>query len=285
MMEILRLVLVVVATISMVAGFLPQPRQSNNVFEVFPRRTSNNDDAAAVKSTSSARNMILLGGGDEVLPEAVDAARGEFLFWFFGASGAVGISLGQFPEMIRRSQYIQGLKGIGPTLGGETLGLNPLCGYPEDLAVKDVQKILNNPLSIQQIVQRYPSDGTYLGERGYLTFSRFEAANADANPLAVRAIFDSFAQSTDNCSPVVAEEKLEEYRNDINTLKGVLLQSKVQGWLSIAALLFLLAVPGCFLAGLLYEGWFPDWPGGRSFPQSLSDPNDGALWNIPKYWI
>lgn len=227
--------------------------------------------------------MILLS--DELLTEAASSARAEFVLWFFGGSGASGIALGQFPKMFQKIQYIQSLKGQGSTLGGETIGLSPLCGYPEDLTVKDVEQVVNNPLSIQDIVKKSPNDGSFLAKQGYLTFAAFQAANSKANPLAVRAVFDTFAQSTDTCAPEIAEQKMQEYRQDITRVKGALLASKVVGWLSIGVLLFLLGIAGSFAAGSVYSGWFPGWPGGRDFPMSMLDPNDGALWNIPKYWI
>lgn len=222
--------------------------------------------------------------GDE-LTEAVTSARSEFFLWFFGASGSAGIARGQFPKMYKQVQYIQNLKGNGPTLGGETIGISPLCGYPEDIAIKDIEQVINNPLSIRDIVTKFPNDGSFLAKKGYLTFTAFQAANSKANPLAVRAVFDTFAQSTDTCAPEVAEQKLQDYRQDIKRLNLALLASKSAGWFSIGVLLFLLGLADVVAAGHAYNGWFPDWPGGRDFPWSLTDPNDGAIWNIPKYWI
>lgn len=236
----------------------------------------------APNQASTARSMMLLG--DELI-EAVNTARSEFFLWFFGASGSAGIARGQFPKMYQQVQYIQGLKGQGPTLGGEKIGLNPLCGYPEDLAIQDVEQVANNPLSIRDIIKRFPNDGSFLAKKGYLTFTAFRAANDKANPLAVRAVFDTFAQSTDICAPEVAEQKLSEFRQDPRKLNGALLASKSAGWSSIGLLLFLLGLADFVAAGHAYHGWFPDWPGGRDFPWSLADPNDGAIWNIPKYWI
>src|SRR5687768_16031628 len=72
------------------------------------------------------------------LAETVQAARSEFFFWFFGASGGAGLARSAFPRMFQQVRYVQSLKGVGPTFGGETLGLSPLCGYPQDVAKKDV---------------------------------------------------------------------------------------------------------------------------------------------------
>ena len=67
--------------------------------------------------------------------EDVEGSRAQFFIWFFGASGAASIARSAFPTMYSRLSYIQSLKGEGPTLGGETLGISPLCGYPEDLSL------------------------------------------------------------------------------------------------------------------------------------------------------
>ena len=86
--------------------------------------------------------------------------------WFFGASGGAGIARSAFPRMYNSVRTIQKLKGVGPTAGGPGVGLNPLCGYPEDIPIADVEKIVNNKLSIEQIVAKYPIEGNFLTERG-----------------------------------------------------------------------------------------------------------------------
>ena len=63
-------------------------------------------------------------------------------------------------------QTIQNLKGVGPSQSGPTIGVNPLCGYPEDISIADVEKIVKNKLSIEQIVAKYPVEGNFLTERG-----------------------------------------------------------------------------------------------------------------------
>jgi len=233
-------------------------------------------------STSTSLQMIFLSMDE--LTEAISSSRSEFYFWFFGASGSASIARGQLPKMYDQVQKIQNLKGLGPTLGGENIGLNPLCGYPEDLAIADVQQVINNPESIEDIIRKYPNDGSFLAQKGYLTYMAFAAANKKSNPLTIRAIFDTFSQSTDSCSPEVAKRKLEEYRKDVGKLSNALLFAKVSGWMSVATLLFLLGLADIVAAGHAYDGWFPEWPGGRNFPFSLFDV-DGALWDIPKYWV
>ena len=109
-------------------------------------------------------------------------------------------------------------------------------------------------------------------------------ANPRANPLAIRAVFDSFAQSTDVCAPKVVQRKLDLYRQDVFLLKGELLYAKATGFSAVATLLFLLGLADVTAAGHAYHGWFPDWPGGQNFPWCLFDPATGP-WRIPDYWI
>jgi len=102
----------------------------------------------------------------------VDSARRLFFLWFFGGSGGGGIAIGQFPKMYEKFQDLQSLKGQGPTVGGERIGLSPLCGYPEDLCVGDVQKILSNKMSVEKMVEKGPKD-SFWAERGYLRYESF----------------------------------------------------------------------------------------------------------------
>jgi len=204
--------------------------------------------------------------------------------WFFGASGGAGIARSSFPRMYNSVRTIQSLKGVGPTLGGEKLGLSPICGYPEDLCRADVEKILDNKLSVEQIVKDYPVEGNFLAAKGYLTYQAFKEANKDANPLAVRAIFDSLNTSTDVCSPDVAQGKLDSYKENMDLISEELLKAKLLGFSSIFALLFLLGLADVVAFGHARDGWFPDWPGLSNLPSSLFDPEIG-LTSIPKYWL
>ena len=86
--------------------------------------------------------------------------------WFFGASGGAGIARSAFPRMYNSVRTIQSLKGVGPSAGGPTIGISPLCGYPEDICIADVEKIANNKLSIEQIVKKYPIEGNFLTAKG-----------------------------------------------------------------------------------------------------------------------
>jgi len=208
----------------------------------------------------------------EILSE-VEGSRGQFFLWFFGSSGGAGIALNAFPRMYGQVQYIQSLKGSEPSFGGDTLGLSPLCGYPEDLSIKDLEKVVNNKMTVGQMVQKFPIENNFLSKKGYITFDAFELATKGANPLAVRAVFDTFAQSTDVCDPRIAQEKIDSYKEDISRIKGSLFKSKVTGYASIFTLLFLLGLAEFVASGHARDGWFHYW--------KLSD----GLFNIPAYWI
>jgi len=219
------------------------------------------------------------------LPQAALTARGDCVFWFFGASGAAGIARSAFPKMFENYVSLQKLKDVGPTKGGEAMGINTLaCGFPQDLSKADVQQVAANPLSVEQIVEQFPVPGIYLASRGYLTFDAFQQANQAANPLAVRAVFDSFATSAGNCDPNVAQAKLDKYKNNVEAIKFDLLKAKVLGLVAIVTLLFLLGIADIIAFTDVYHGWFPDWPGGENFPFGMLKPG-GSPFTIPDYWI
>ena len=58
-------------------------------------------------------------------------------------------------------------------------------------------------------------------------------ANKGSNPLAVRAVFDTFAQSVDASDPFVAQEKIDSYKKDISLINGGLIKSKITGYVAI----------------------------------------------------
>jgi hypothetical protein len=152
-----------------------------------------------------------------------------------------------------------------------------------------------------------------------LAFAAFEKANKDANPLAVRAIFDTFNTSTDIVAPDQAQALIDEYKANPSALAGKLLKAKLIGFSSIFTLLFLLGLADvvafghakgnvngwihtCFFClfyfcgTLLFlthrsfislfctDGWFPNWPGLEDLPWSLFDSEKG-LTKIPSYWL
>jgi hypothetical protein len=242
---------------------------------------SHNAAAMSVLLTTTATVPTSASAIDQGL---VDEARTSFVLWFFGGSGAAGIARSAFPRMYLEVRRVQSLKGQGPTLGGETMNISPFVGYPQDLYVLDVEAVVSNPMTVEDMVRKYPVENNFLAAKGYLTFQAFAEANKDRNPLAVRAVFDTFATSTDTVEPDKAQDLLNEYKSDVRILNSKLLKSKLVGYSSIITLLFLLGYADSIAAGHLYNGWFPQWPGGQNFPFSLLDEG-GGLWRIPQYWI
>jgi hypothetical protein len=230
---------------------------------------SNSDSSKKTASSTRTTTYVI---PPEIAAEVQDA-RGQFIFWLFGASGGAGIARSAFPRMYNSVRTIQSLKGSTPTLGGEKLGISPLCGYPEDLCVKDVEKVINNPMTVEKMVEKYPVEGSFLASKGYLAFSAFEQANKGANPLAIRAVFDTFAQSTDITDPRVAQEKLDSYKQGISKVKDALLKSKLTGYVAIFSLLFLLGLADVVAFSHVKDGFFYYW--------TLED----GISNLPKYFI
>jgi hypothetical protein len=171
-----------------------------------------------------------------ILPESIaaggpDAARGYFFIWFFGGSGGGGVALRQIPQQYAKFRSLTEMKDDGPSAGGETVGLSPLCLYPRDLCQADLKKVLNNKLSVEKMVEVGPKPN-YLSERGYLCYESFVAANKGCNPLTVRAVFDAMSTG-DNVDPELAQSKLDLFRNDnssdLSAFKNELLNTKLTG--------------------------------------------------------
>lgn len=214
--------------------------------------------------------------------EGMEKARTDFPLWFFGAAGSGGVARQAIPKLWNEYQEVQKLKGVGPTLGGPTIGLSPLAGYPEDISIQDLVQIVNNPLSIEQIVQKYPVEDNMFSKKGYLTFPAYQQANEKYNPLAVRAVFDSFQRKAVN--PVEAQECIDEYRTDLTRFKKNLASSNLVVIAALLTLLFLLGLADLATSTDFYYGWFPDWPGGVDFPSKLLTP-EGSPFAIPDYWM
>jgi len=117
-----------------------------------------------------------------------------------------------------------------------------------------------------------------------LAFKAFEEANNDANPLALRAMFDTFNTSTDIVDPDTAQKLIDEYKKEPKALAGKLLKAKLIGFSSIFTLLFLLGLADVTAFGHAKEGWFPTWPGLDNMPASLFSSETG-LTKIPDYWV
>lgn len=251
-------------------------------------------------TTTSTTTSTALSLTDIDMAEA-ESFRKYFYLWFFGGSGGGGIALTAFPAMYSRFSSMRSLASSTPTLGGPTIQLSPLCLYPQDISLKDFSQIINNKMTVEQMVQRGPKD-SFWAEKGYLRYEAFEAANPNCNPLALRAVFDALTTSTSIVEPDVAQKLLISFRGDafsntgvgskelfeadvgsgVELFKWTLLKSKFSGYGAIGFLVFLLGLAAETSAEAFAKGWFPEWPGRENFPMGLVDP---GVWTIPDYWI
>jgi len=198
----------------------------------------------------------------------------------------VGVALRQFPQQYANFKKLSAMSDDGPTLGGPTVGISPFCLYPRDLSKADIDKVLSNKLTVEEMVKKGPKPN-YLSEKGYLCYPSFLDANKGCNPLTVRAIFDALSTG-DNVSPDVAQVKLDKIKQDMSddrsVFKSELLKTKLVGFSSIAFLLFLLGpIVGATCLESLAAGWFPEWPGNGYLPWSLLF--GPGFWTIPNYWV
>jgi hypothetical protein len=229
---------------------------------------------------------------------SVDQARTAFFIWFFGASGGVGIATKAFPRMYKNFQTTRQMKVVAapvaaargprtaPPVVEEMIGISPLCGYPQDIPVRDVQQIVQKSRNMAELIQKYPIADNFLSQQGYLTYAAFQKAHVKCNnPLAVRAVFDALNKGADVCIPDQAQAIIDELIDNPKLLATKVLQAKAVGYAAITALLFLLAVAfyETFIVHLRL-GWFPAWPGLENLPSSLFDPATG-LTAIPQYWL
>ena len=244
--------------------------------------TNNQHKITRLSSPKNNRPITTLN----VLPEAASGsfeyARQYFFIWFFGGSGGAGVALRQFPAQYSKFQLLQSMADEGQTLGGETIGISPLCLYPRDINKADLDKVLNNKLSVTQMVEKGPKV-SYMAQKGYLSYAAFVEANKNCNPLTVRAVFDAISTG-DNANPIEAQETLDAFANDTNLFKSELLRTKLTGFASIAFLLFLLGpIVGSTCLEAAAAGWFPEWEGNANLPWSLLV--GPGFWTIPQYWI
>eukprot|EP00555_Chaetoceros_dichaeta_P012412 CAMPEP_0198269004 /NCGR_PEP_ID=MMETSP1447-20131203/39647_1 /TAXON_ID=420782 /ORGANISM="Chaetoceros dichaeta, Strain CCMP1751" /LENGTH=218 /DNA_ID=CAMNT_0043960353 /DNA_START=314 /DNA_END=970 /DNA_ORIENTATION=- len=209
-------------------------------------------------------------------------SNSRITFWlcFFGATGSAAVGRAAIPKTIKSIKLNQSLAGQGNSLGGEDLGL---IGYPETIYREDVEKVLNNPVLIDDIVAKYPIPNRM---PNMLQYESFAMANPDANPLAIRAVFDSLVVgiNKNSAAPQAAQDNIIKFRTDLDALKK---QNNVGKAIGIFAFFFLLSLIGgadwfAFYHG--WKGWFPLWPGLSNFPASLFDGNIGVT-SIPKYWM
>lgn len=149
-------------------------------------------------------------------------AQGEFYFFFFAGSGALGIGAAQVPKLLKEYNEIALKKGLGATKGGEKLSLNPVAGfgYPEQLSKADVLDIIKNIPSVAKIDAK-GKKRTYMEQRGYLSRQGFtDCFDAKkTNQLALYAVFDALTggASSSVAAPPQVEELAAKWKAEAQT--------------------------------------------------------------------
>ena len=266
------------------------------------------------KSTGTATQTRLpsqLGVG--VVPSTAEAiqemsnARFAFGMCFYGALGIGSIGRELIPIVFGRYQTTSSLESDGSIAvrSGSAVANSDedlrIWGYPEKIYKKDVEMILNNKLTPLAIAKKYPIardedtdpsyEYTHLTEAvPFLGYEGFVKANPGANPVALRAVFDSFSNSiggSNAVSPITAQRNIETYL-DNKKVTGALAK-KLNGGksLGIAAFVFLLILLGvgdALAIFHLWKGWFPEWQGFSDIPASLFDQNIGIA-VLPNFFV
>jgi len=233
----------------------------------------------------------------EIVAE-MSAARGAFWMCFFGASGVGSIGRELIPIVFGRYQANRNTETEAVDNNGKELDLSTatdmgIWGYPNKIYQEDVVKILNNPLNAEAIVQKFPVEREAVYEYShttnpvFLTYEAFGKANPKANPVALRAAFDSFSNSiggSNAISPFVAQEKIDLYKGDVGAMTKKLNNGKLSGIAAFVLVLCLLGLADGLALYHVWKGWFPEWQGFTNMPASLFNSDIGIL-TIPEYFV
>ena len=170
-----------------------------------------------------------------------DGAATQFYFFFFAGSGALGIGGAQIPKILRKYDALNVLAESPITEGGDDL-TTPF-GYPKPLKIKDVEKILYQLPSVEQIKEKGEKK-SYMAQNGYLERSGFLNALPDCNPLAASAVYEALSGGTaDIVAPSQIEPKLQQLKDGgLLAFQSMLLQStlkRLSAYFVFAFLIFL----------------------------------------------
>lgn len=246
-------------------------------------------------ASSTELNVI-----DHELALEMGAARGAFALCFYGAAGIGSIGRELIPIVFGRYQSNQETaKAQTEERDTDKLTEMGIKGYPEPIYLEDVTKILSNKMDARTIANKYkPGDVsaprfeyTHFKSPPTLTYEAYKLANPKANPIALRAVFDSFSNSiggTNGIPPILAQESIDLYKEDITRMTKKLNRSKVLGVTAFGFVLMLLGFADYLAIYHLWRGFFPEWQGFSDMPSSLlsSEIGIGALpnyfqWEIP----
>jgi len=170
-------------------------------------------------------------------------------------------------------------------------------GYPEPIYLSDVQPIISNKMDALSIARTFDERSesqvfqyTHLSDDDrvpFLTFDSYHRANPAADPMALRAVFDSFSNSIGGgnvISPITAQERLDEYKEDVSIMTKRLNGSKVLGVTAFVFVLLLLGFTDYLTIYHLWRGFFPEWHGFDHMPASLFDGSIG-IGVLPRYFL
>jgi len=220
-------------------------------------------------SNKEAPTTTAIGAVDAAMISEMETARAAFVLCLAGALGTAAVGREVIPVTLREWKKVNALKGQGySSMSGEKLDL---VGYPDDVYSDDVMAIINNNMTVYDIVDEYPIEGQL---PGYLRFESLQKANPDVSQVAVRAIFDSIAVGVNKNSvaPRIAAEKFELYKQE--GLESLTKNSRLSKTIGVSALVVLLTLLGSadyFALFHLFHGWFPEWSGTARLPFSLLD--------------
>jgi len=263
--------------------------------------------------SSSILEMSPLPATAEAIQE-MSSARFTFGLCFYGALGCGSIGRELLPIVFKRYETTSSLESgsgtatttntnVANTNNDEDLGI---WGYPEKIYRNDVEKILNNPLKPMDIAKKYPIEqDKYAAERRVYThmaktipslgYDGFEKANKGANPIALRAVFDSFSNSiggSNTVSPITAQRNMDSFlvfeTKRKATVSGDLAKKlnggKTTGITAFVFLVVLLGIGDALAIFHLWKGWFPLWQGFSDMPSSLFDQDIGIA-VLPSFFV
>jgi len=245
--------------------------------------------------------------------QEMSSARFTFGLCFYGALGCGSIGRELLPIVFKRYETTSSLEsgsGTATTTNTNVANTNDedlgIWGYPEKIYRNDVEKILNNPLKPMDIAKKYPIEqDKYAAERRVYThmaktipslgYDGFEKANKGANPIALRAVFDSFSNSiggSNTVSPITAQRNMDSFlvfeTKRKATVSGDLAKKlnggKTTGITAFVFLVVLLGIGDALAIFHLWKGWFPLWQGFSDMPSSLFDQDIGIA-VLPSFFV
>jgi len=218
-------------------------------------------------NTNTKQNLVVMNMDYAPTVEEVEAARTAFVLCFAGALGSAAVGREAIPITYREWKKRNDLKGKGNRVGGQDLELS---GYPEPVYANDVMSILNNNMSVYDIVDAYPVQGALPGN---LRYESLAEANPEVQPMAVRAVFDAIAMgiNKNQVNPSQAVQMMELFKEDIGKMKERIQLSRTVGVSALVILLTILGTADYFMIYHLWHGWFPTWHGFDQMPFSLFD--------------